>query len=79
MKDKEWIKAEDQFPEFGTEVLCFWSECGGGIAIGTLDEVRYVYTKDGSKCQKDWTVHSSIGKMKYDVTHWMHVPKAPTE
>lgn len=75
----KWISVEEQLPEFKTEVLCFWSECDGGIAIGTLDEARYVHTKEGVDCQKDWTLHSSIGKMEYDVTYWMPLPKAPTE
>lgn len=74
-----WISVDDQLPEFDTEVLCFWSECNGGISIGTLDQARYIHTKDGVDCQKDWTVYSSVGKMEYDVTHWMPLPKSPNE
>jgi hypothetical protein len=75
----KWISVEDQLPEFKTDVLCFWSECDGGIAMGQLDEVRYAHTKEGVECQKDWTLYLSIGKVEYDVTHWMPLPKAPTE
>ena len=76
MKNK-WINVEEQLPDFATEVICFWSECGGGIAIGMLDEERYTHTKDGVECQRDWTLYSSIGKMEYDVTHWMPMPEKP--
>lgn len=75
----KWTSVEDKLPEFKTDVICFWSECGGGIAIGQLDEARYVHTKEGVECHKDWTLYSSIGKMEYDVIHWMPIPKAPTE
>jgi hypothetical protein len=75
----KWTSVEDELPEFKTDVLCFWSECGGGIAMGQLDEARYVHTKEGVECQKDWTLYSRIGKVEYDVTHWMPLPKAPTE
>ncbi len=73
----EWIKIEDELPEFKTDVLCFFSECGAGILMGQLDQATYVHTKDGIDCQKDWSLYSSIGNMEYDVTHWMPLPKVP--
>jgi hypothetical protein len=79
----KWISVEDQLPDFKTKVLCFWPDFGGGISIGTLDEARYIHTKHGVESQRDWTLHSSerillrIGHRRYDVTHWMPIPKAP--
>ena len=74
----KWINVEDNLPEFKVEVLCFWSECGSGIAIGTLDESRCTHNKAGVECEKDWTLYGIIGKVEYDVTHWMPLPNQPT-
>lgn len=73
----KWINVEEKLPEFKSEVICYWSECGGGIAIGTLDEVRYTHDKEGVICAMDWSLYCKIGKVEYKVTHWMPMPKQP--
>ena len=75
----KWINVEDKLPEFKKEVLCSWYECEGGISIGILDEVRHIQNGTVDYLEKDWTLYSSIGKMEYDVTHWMELPEVPKE
>lgn len=76
-KQPEWISVENRLPDFGVEVICFWDELGGGIAIGTLIEERVTNTKEGVSRFLDWDIVTSVGVMDYKVTHWMPVPEKP--
>ncbi|MBU3094083.1 DUF551 domain-containing protein [Acinetobacter baumannii] len=70
----EWISVDDKWPEYGQSIL---------VVISGQTQTR-VFFRDGSDRSKDWIepvndddCHNTICWEK--VTHWMPLPKAPSE
>lgn len=60
----KWIKVEDKLPEDGVWVLTY----SAGITDDFQWDIGYWCISDKWKCL-GWD---------YPVTHWMHLPKAPS-
>ena len=61
----EWIKTSDQLPEFNKDIL-FVAKKPDGVRVGRFYKASNKFISTGD-----------VFFYKFDVTHWMPLPKPP--
>jgi len=71
MKNNNWIKVEDDIPEFNTDVLVY---LGKGRNATIMQLKRIAQYKKFEDAQLEWS--GAIGNASF-VTHWQSLPEIP--